>query len=103
MLLPEGKFTTDACQFDQRECHCVSSWKPILPGQYNILVHKIDWGFDKSLLIQPPHTFLVTKLNAGVGLSMLKDRVLNMLLCQTRTKTNVYSHWEGDWLGPKFQ
>ncbi len=34
---------------------------------------------------------------------MLEDRVLNMPPCQTRTETNVYSHWEGDWLGPKFQ
>jgi hypothetical protein len=96
MLLPEEQFTTDACQFDQRECHCGYSLKPILPGQYIILVHKIDWGFGKTLLIQPPHTFLVTKLNARMGLSMLEDRVLNMPLCQTRTETNLYSHWEGD-------
>jgi hypothetical protein len=46
---------------------------------------------------------LVNKLNTGVDLSMLEDRVLNMPLCQTRRETNVYSHWEGDWLEPTFQ
>jgi hypothetical protein len=102
VLLPEGQFTTDACQLDQRECHHVYRWKPILPGQYDILVHEIDWGFGKTPLIQLPHTFLVTELNAGVGLSMLEDRALNKPPCQTRTEKNVYSHWEGDWLGPKF-
>ncbi len=54
--MPEGQFMVDACQFDQRECHCVYSWKQILPGQYNTLVNKKDWGFDKSLLIQLLHT-----------------------------------------------
>ena len=87
MLLAEGQF----------------SWKPILPGQYDVLVHEIDLGDNgKTPLIQPPHTFLVTELIAGTGLSMLEDR-LNMPPCQIRMAKNVYSHWEGDWLGPDFR
>ena len=87
MLLAEGQF----------------SWKPILPGQYDVLVHEINLGDNgKTLLIQPPHTFLVTELIAGTGLSMLEDR-LNMPPCQIRMAKNVYSHWEGDWLGPDFR
>ena len=87
MLLDEGQF----------------SWKPIFPGQYDVLVHEIDRGDNvKTLLIQPPHTFLVTELIAGAGLSMLKDR-LNMPPCQIRMAKNIYSHWEGDWLGPDFR
>ena len=87
MLLVEGQF----------------SWKLILPGQYNILVYEIHWRYTSMTpLIQPPHsTFLVTKLIAGAGLSMLEDR-LNMPPCQTRMAKNIYSHWEDDWLGPDF-
>ena len=88
MLLAEGQF----------------SWKLILPGQYNILVYEIHWRYTSMTpLIQPPHsTFLVTKLIAGAGLSMLEDR-LNMPPCQTRMAKNIYSHWEDDWLGPDFR
>jgi hypothetical protein len=86
MLLAEGQF----------------SWKPILPGQYDVLVHEIHQGKGKTPLIQPPHTFLATELIAGTGLSLLEDR-LNMPPCQSRTEKNVYSHWEGDWLGPDFR
>ncbi|KAL3803053.1 LOW QUALITY PROTEIN: hypothetical protein ACHAW5_008812 [Stephanodiscus triporus] len=103
MLLAGGKFTTDKCPSGLRECHLVYSWKPILPGRYDILVHKIDQSYHKTPLIQPPHTFLVTELAAGVSLSMLEDRIMNMPPCQIRTENNVYSHWEGDWLGPNFQ
>ena len=103
MLLAEGQFTTDECQFDLRKCHLVYSWKPILPGQYDVLVHELHRRY-KSMtpLIQPPHTFLVTELIAGAGLSMIEDR-LNLPPCQSRTEKNVYSHWEGDWLGPDFR
>ncbi len=87
MLLAEGQF----------------SWKPILPGQYDILVHEIHRRYTSMTpLIQPPHNFLVTELIAGAGLSMLEDR-LNMPPCQTRMAKNIYSHWEGDWLGPDFR
>ena len=61
MLLAEGQF----------------SWKPILPGQYDVLVHEMHQGKGKTLLIQPHHTFLAIKLIAGAGMSMLEDR-LNM-------------------------
>jgi hypothetical protein len=103
MLLAEGQFTTDECQFDLRQCHRVYSWKPILPGQYDILVHEIDQGNGKTPLIHPPHPIYVTELNSGAGLSMLEDRILNMPPCQIRTEKNLYSHWEGDWLGPDFR
>ena len=104
MLLAEGQFTTDACgPLGLRTCHLVYSWKPILPGQYNVLVHEIDISHGKTPLIQPPYPFLITELAIGAGMSMLKDRILKMPPCQIQIRNNIYSHWEGDWLGPNIQ
>ncbi|KAL3775654.1 hypothetical protein ACHAW5_008124 [Stephanodiscus triporus] len=92
MLLAEGQFTTDARgPLGLRTCHLVYSWKSILPGQYNVPVHEIDISHDKTSLIQPPYPFLVTELAIGAGMSMLKDRILNMSPCQIQIRI-IYTH-----------
>ena len=104
MLLAEGQFETDMCRPGLRTCHLVYSWKPILPGQYDVLVHEINHGnYRETPLVQPPHSFLVSEWSAGAALSMLEGRLLHRHPCQILTRKNMYSYWEGDWLGPDFQ
>ncbi|KAL3807583.1 hypothetical protein ACHAXA_000385 [Cyclostephanos tholiformis] len=100
MLLAEGQFTTDSCQLGLRKCHMVYSWKPILPGHYDVLVHEIDRSYRKTPLIQPPHPLVISEGAVRAGLSMIEDRILNMPPCQSERRKDIYSHWEGDWLGP---
>jgi hypothetical protein len=98
--LAEGQFTTDICQLGVRECHMVYSWKPTLPGRYNVLVHEIDRSYRQTPLIQPTHTVVISEGTAAeAGPSVLEDR-LNMPPCQSERRNDVYSRWEGDWLGP---
>jgi hypothetical protein len=103
MLLAEGQFATDACESGLRGCHLVYNWKPILPGRYDVLVHEIDQSWRKTPLIQPPHSFIVSEWTAGAGLSAVEDRILNMPPCQSKRRKNIFSRWEGDWLGPDIQ
>jgi len=82
-------------------------WKPIFPGQYEVLVHEINKSYgDATPLIQPPYPIFINEgpQAGGAGLSMLEDRIQNMPPCQTvQDRTNIYSHWDGDWIGPDFQ
>jgi hypothetical protein len=104
MLLAEGQFTTDVCQLGLRKCHMVYRWTPTLPGRYDVLVHEIDRSYRQTPLIQPPHTIVISEgTAAGAGLSAIEDRILNMPPCQSERRNDIYSHWEGDWLGPDIQ
>ena len=86
----------------------VYSWKPILSGDYEVLVHKIDRSQFNTFntptpLIQPPFPFSVSAADSGLAVTRLDDRIQNSPPCQTLNKVDVYSHWDGDWLGPEFQ
>lgn len=105
MLLGEGHFGSDLCPDDSdsiQRCRLVYSWRPILPGQYEVLVHEIDQGSrGKTPLIPPsPHPFVVTELVVGAGLTMLEERMSNMPPCQSQRWNESSLRWEGDWLGP---
>jgi len=82
-------------------------WKPIFPGQYDILVHEIDSG--TSEIQRSNAEFQTPKIEPGVypiivnegvqakgvGMSMLQDRIENMPPCQSQTSVNAFSHWDG--------
>ena len=82
-------------------------WKPIFPGQYDILVHEIDSG--TSEIQRSNAEFQTPKIEPGVypiivnegvqakgvGMSMLQDRIENMPPCQSQTNVNAFSHWDG--------
>lgn len=101
------------------------SWEPIFPGEYEILVHEIDMNrlvdpTYETPLISPPFPILVRESEDVVdgitaaaaaggggivtGISLLEDRIQNAIPCQLQQMNNVdvYSQWDGDWLGPDF-
>ena len=103
-LLAEGQITTDACKLGLRQCHRIYSWKPILPGQYDVLVHEIGEACPRlTPLILPPLSVTISEWTAGAGMTMFEDRILNMPPCQTVKRDTIFSRWEGDWLGPDIQ
>ena len=74
-------------------------WKPIFPGQYDILVHEIDRQ-KKNLTpkIEPGIYPIIVNEGVqaeGVGMSMIQDRIENMPPCQSQTNVNAFSHWDG--------
>ena len=74
-------------------------WKPIFPGQYDILVHEIDRQ-KKNLTpkIEPGIYPIIVNEGVqaeGVGMSMIQDRIENMPPCQSQTSVNAFSHWDG--------
>jgi len=103
------------------------SWEPIFPGEYEILVHEIDTNRHndptyETPLISPPFPILVRESEDVVhgitaaaveggegvvvtGTSLLEDRIQNAIPCQLQQMNNVdiYSQWDGDWLGPDFK
>ena len=83
----------------------IYSWKPILSGNYEVLVHEIDpKQFNKPTpLIQPPFPFGISEADSGLAVTRLEDRIQNSPPCQTLNKVDLYSRWDGDWLGPEFQ
>jgi len=53
-------------------------------------------------LIQPPFPILISEGKPGLGMSLLEERIRSMRPCQTKDNLNIYSQWDGDWLGPDF-
>ena len=85
----------------------VYSWTPIFPGQYDVLVHEIDLVYEHTTpLIQPGSYPIYVNEGShaqGVGISLLQDRIENMPPCSTiRNNVQLFTHWDGDWLGPDF-
>ena len=84
-------------------------WKPIFASSYDIIVREINQNSkDTTPLVSPgvyPIYISEGKRAEGIGMSILNDRISNMPTCQSIITTNdnqVYSHFEGDWLGPNF-
>ena len=83
-------------------------WKPIFASSYDVIVREINQNTkDTTPLVTPgvyPIYISEGKRAEGIGMSILNDRISNMPTCQSITTNNnqVYSHWEGDWLGPNF-
>ena len=74
-------------------------WKPIFPGQYDILVHEIDRQKKNSTpKIEPGIYPIIVNEGVqaeGVGMAMIQDRIENMPPCQSQTSVNAFSHWDG--------
>lgn len=81
------------------------SWRPVFPGSYEVLVHEIIGVNHPTPLVDPGRypIFIKEGPAAGAGLSLLEERIEGMPPCQSVPVTSVYSHWDGDWLGPEFK
>lgn len=88
--------------------HHTYIWEPNFPGRYEVFVHELNHNHPplsrefETALIQPPypiHIWGATELD----MLSLNERIRDMTPCQQLPEVNVYSHWDGDWLGPAFK
>ena len=102
-VVSPNKYTGTATLLNSNQKPLVFSWKPMFPGTYDVLVHEIDredyWS--KTPLVQPPFPFIVNEGEPGLGVAQLEERIMNSPPCQTVNQVDLYSHWDGDWLGPE--
>lgn len=113
-IVSQNKYTGTATLYEEQktgpEIHQLQySWKPVFPGEYQVLVHEVH-ALDgperhRTPLIEPGRypIFIKEGLATGAGLAQLEERIQDMPPCQTMRNKHVYSHWDGDWLGPDFR
>jgi hypothetical protein len=88
----------------QHDGKMVYSWRPSFASTYVILVHELErnrYGpHVKTPLVQPSPLSITIGTNQTKGLDSLKERAQKMIPCQSVNDTNVFSTFDGDWIGP---
>lgn len=83
------------------------AWRPVFPGEFAVVVHEVDQVYEHEtppINPSPLPIYVNEGENAGGSWKLeLEDRIQNTPPCQTIPRTDLYSHWDGDWLGPDFR
>eukprot|EP00984_Skeletonema_dohrnii_P033825 scaffold31714_cov78-Skeletonema_dohrnii-CCMP3373.AAC.1 len=103
-----GKYTGTATLLSQKKGMLVYSWRPSFAATYEVYVHELErnrYGAHvKTPLIKPSPlsvTISPDKTNTtSEGIESLEERARNMIPCQSVTHMNVFSRFDGDWIGP---
>jgi len=103
-----GLYTGTATMLSQEKGKLIYYWRPSFAATYEIYVHELErnrYGAHvKTPLIQPsPLSITISpdQNNATAeGIESLKERALSMIPCQSVTNANIFSRFDGDWIGP---
>jgi len=103
-----GKYSGTATLLSQKKGKLVYSWRPSFADTYDIYVHELErnrYGANvKTPLIQPSPlsvTISPDQTNStSEGIESLDERARNMIPCQSVTDMNIFSRFDGDWIGP---
>ena len=104
-----GKYTCTATLLSQPKTKgkLVYSWQPSFSATYDIYVHELErnrYGAHvKTPLIQPSPLSITINTNQSTmaeGIESIKERARGMIPCQSVTDMNVFSRFDGDWIGP---
>ena len=100
------KYTGTATMISsQHDGKMVYSWRPsFASASYVIIVHELErnrYGpHVKTPLVQPSPLSITIGTNQTEGLDSLKERAQRMVPCQSVSDMNVFSTFDGDWIGP---
>ena len=80
------------------------SWTPTFADRYHVVVHELSSYGGVTPLIAPPQPVIIKETGpaGGTGAAWLEERLANAPPCQTQQRMDLFSRWEGDWLGPEF-
>eukprot|EP00956_Cyclotella_meneghiniana_P010277 scaffold14195_cov65-Cyclotella_meneghiniana.AAC.2 len=82
----------------------VYSWTPPFSGDYNILVHELaqePQRSDTTKPIAPIQSIKVENKPQALGpWGLMIDRMKVLPPCQSVQRTDIYTKWDGDWVGP---
>jgi hypothetical protein len=74
-------------------------WNPVVAGEYDVLVHEVPTQMeDNPEEVLPIDRFVLT-IERQRDDTSIHDR-LNRPPCFSFDETDVYSTWDGDWIGP---
>ncbi len=103
-----GMYTGTATLLSQEKGKLIYSWQPSFASAYIIYVHELErnrYGAHvKTPLIQPSPLSITISTDqissTSDGIESLKERARSMTPCQSVTNMNVFSRFDGDWIGP---
>jgi len=86
----------------------IYSWQPSFPASYDVYVHELErnrYGAHvKTPLIQPSPlsiTISTDQISSTLGgMEELKERARSTIPCQSVANMNIFSRFDGDWIGP---
>lgn len=78
------------------------SWVPKFSGEYEIIVHElsIKGSFERTPQMEGDYTFTVEDKPGFDTRGMILDEIDSMPPCQTVNRGDLYTVWDGTWLGP---
>ena len=87
---------------DQPDKPLIYSWSPVVRGDYEVVVHELAEKVHhmESTIPMEPHPFRVVDKSGRDSLQMLTAKINSMPPCQTQKRRDMYTHWDGYWIGP---
>jgi hypothetical protein len=77
------------------------SWIPVLSGDYEIIVHELRWGvsgYTPPLMGDVSTLSVVDKAGYNSRLFVVQE-IERMPPCSTVERWDLYTHWDGIWIG----
>ncbi|KAL3800146.1 hypothetical protein HJC23_001067 [Cyclotella cryptica] len=84
----------------------VYTWKPIFSGDYEVIVHELPQdpvGNPNTLPMKRSNPTLIKVKNKEVPIGpwgMINERMKTLPSCQTVDRMDLYTNWDGSWVGP---